>query len=193
VAVGGVCDHLEKPQNGGVRRLIKVRHALIHAIHRERILDQVVGADAEKIDFARQPFGAHGRARDFNHGADFGFRIELLTFAFQFRFALFEDGQGAAQFLEPRDHRKHDLHVPHRARPDDGSQLRFENVNPLERKADGAVTQERIHLIARIERARHLVATQIESADDERMRPHLLRDFPVSGVLFLLAWKLRLR
>ena len=44
---------------------------LVHAIDRDRVLNEVVRADAEKIDFARERIGGDGRARNFDHRADF--------------------------------------------------------------------------------------------------------------------------
>ena len=37
-----------------MRRLIEMRDALVYAIDGDRILNEIVGADAEEIDFARQ-------------------------------------------------------------------------------------------------------------------------------------------
>ena len=53
-----VRHHLEQPKHRRMRRLIKMRDALVHPIDRDRVLNQVVRADAEKIDFARQRVGA---------------------------------------------------------------------------------------------------------------------------------------
>ena len=46
----------------------------VTAIHRQRVLREIVGADREKVDFARNGVGEHGRGRCFDHGAERGAR-----------------------------------------------------------------------------------------------------------------------
>src|SRR5437773_1773086 len=57
----------------------------------------------------------------------------------------------------------------------------------LKTESDGALAHERIQFIARVHRARYLVAAEIERPDDEWMRPHLFRYFAISRILFLFA------
>ena len=40
-----------------MRRFVKMRNALVHAIDRDGVLNQIVCADAEEIDFAREGIG----------------------------------------------------------------------------------------------------------------------------------------
>ena len=48
-------DHpLQEPQHGGMGRLVEVGDVLVVAVDRERVLDEVVGADREEVD-ARAP------------------------------------------------------------------------------------------------------------------------------------------
>ena len=42
----------------------------VAAIHRERVLRQIVGADRQEIDFAREFGGEHGGRGRFDHGAE---------------------------------------------------------------------------------------------------------------------------
>ena len=35
-----------------MRRLIEIRDLLVHPVDRERVLDEIVGADAQEVDFA---------------------------------------------------------------------------------------------------------------------------------------------
>ena len=46
------------------------------------------------------------------------------------------------------------------------------------------MAHERIQLVARIQRARHFVAAEIEGANDQRMRLHLLGDLAISLMYF---------
>ena len=45
-------DHFEQTQYRRMRRLIKMRNLLIHAINRKRVLNQVICSNTEKIDLA---------------------------------------------------------------------------------------------------------------------------------------------
>ena len=63
----------------------------------------------------------------------------------------------------------------------------FEHIGVLKTEPDGALAHERIQFIARIHRARYLVAAEIERPDDEWMGPHLFRYFAISRILFLFA------
>ena len=71
VRMRGVRHHLEQTQDRRMRRLVEMRDPLVDPIHRDRVLDEIVRADAEEIDLAREPFGRDGRARNFDHRADF--------------------------------------------------------------------------------------------------------------------------
>ena len=55
------CVHggFDQPHDGRMRRLVKMSDLLVHPIDRQRILNQIVGADAEKL----QPFRQVNRPR----------------------------------------------------------------------------------------------------------------------------------
>ena len=57
VGMRRVRHHLKKAQDRWMRRLIEIRDPLVDPVHRDRVLNEIVCADAEKIDFARQPVG----------------------------------------------------------------------------------------------------------------------------------------
>ena len=69
----GIRHHFQKPNHGRVRRLIEMRDPLVQAIDRDRVLDEIVRADAEKIHFPRERFRAKGRARNLDHRAHIRF------------------------------------------------------------------------------------------------------------------------
>jgi hypothetical protein len=49
----GATPHMpQQPQYGRVQRLVPIRHPLVHAVNRQRVLDQIVGADREEVDLA---------------------------------------------------------------------------------------------------------------------------------------------
>ena len=102
-------------------------------------------------------------------------------------FAFLEHGDGAAQFIQPGDHRKHDLYVADSAGTQDSAQLRFENVLILETKPDRAPAEEWVQLISDVcHTLGKFIATQIECANNERIRADLLSNASISFVLLLL-------
>ena len=55
-------DLTQQAKHGRVQRLVAVRDALVGAIDRERVLNEIVGADGEEVHFARQQrCGERGR------------------------------------------------------------------------------------------------------------------------------------
>ena len=150
-----------------MRRLIQVRDPFVHPIDRQGILNQIICADAEEIDFAREGVGRNGRARDFNHRAYFHFLVKGVPLATKLLCAFLHDSYRPSQFIKPGDHRKHDFDVTDRAGAKNGAQLCLKNVNVLEAKPDGTPTQERIHLISHIHAARRkLVSAKVKSSDN---------------------------
>ena len=54
---------LERPQDGRVQRVVEVADVLVLAVGGQRVLDEVVGADAEEVALRRQQVGDERRAR----------------------------------------------------------------------------------------------------------------------------------
>ena len=59
----------EQPNDGGMQRVVQVRHGLVCAVHGERVLDEVVGADRQEIElFQERAHREHGGG-DLDHPA----------------------------------------------------------------------------------------------------------------------------
>ena len=63
----GVDHLLEEAKHGGLQRMPQMRDVIVLPIGGEGVLDEIVGADAEEVDFAREQIGGHRRARRFQH------------------------------------------------------------------------------------------------------------------------------
>ena len=50
--------------------LVEVADAVVAAIDRQEVLNQVVGADGNEVDELEDAADGHGGGRDFNHAAD---------------------------------------------------------------------------------------------------------------------------
>ena len=105
-------------------------------------------------------------------------------------FTFLEHGHRSAQFLQARDHGKHDLYIAHGAGAENGAQLRFENVLILKTKPDRAPAKERVQLIADVRcTSSQFIAAQIKSSNDQRIRTYALGNLSVDFVLLVLAWQ----
>ena len=56
---GRADGHVDKPNHGGIRPRVEVGHILVVPVNGQAILDEVVRADAEKIDFVHEVVHHH--------------------------------------------------------------------------------------------------------------------------------------
>ena len=108
-------------------RLIEIADVRIRTVDRQRILHQVVRAEAEERQMLQQFLRQHRRRGDFDHAADVHLVVEIDMVAFQFGFHFVENAQRLLELLQRADHREHDANFAERARPEDRPQLRLEN------------------------------------------------------------------
>src|SRR5947208_15203813 len=99
-------------QSGGMRRFIKVCDLFVHSVDCERILDQIVGSDAEEIDHGCEDIGADGCAWDFNHRANLDLFVQRNARPDQLLMPARESGLGTADSSQPEVHGKKDVKVP---------------------------------------------------------------------------------
>ena len=165
VGVRGVNGQLDEAQDGRMRRLVKMRHLLVRAVGGERVLDEVVAADAEKFYALRQRVGDERGGWNFNHRADFQVFVKRNFFRAQFVFAFFDERVGLLQFFEAGNHRIHHFHVALGAGAEDGAELGAEHFRLCEAEPDSAPAEKRIHLLRQLQMRGKLVAAQIERAD----------------------------
>ena len=170
-----------------MRRLVEVGDLLVQPIHRQRVLDEVVGADAEKLHASGQAVGDHRRRWRLDHYPDLNVLGERHPLVAELFAALVEQHVCGLEFLHAGDHRVHDFQVAKDARPQDGAELRAEQVLLLEAESDGAPSEERVHLLRHVHVREQLVAAKIERADDHRVRRERLGHLAVGRELFLLA------
>ena len=66
----GAAHEANQAQHGRMQRLVEVRDAIVGAIDGQAVLDQIVGADGQEVDFRREQIGGERRGRHFDHRAD---------------------------------------------------------------------------------------------------------------------------
>ena len=84
VGMAGLHRHADEPQDGRVHRIVKVSYRLIDPIHRQGVLDKVVGANGQEVQFLDQEVGHDGRRGDLDHGPYFQLVTEHFPFLAQF-------------------------------------------------------------------------------------------------------------
>ena len=62
-----------------MQRVVQMRDLVIDPIDRQRVLDQVVGADREEVHALDEQRQGQRGGRDFDHGADRDQRVEFLA------------------------------------------------------------------------------------------------------------------
>ena len=99
-------------QHRRVQRVVEVRDALVAAVDRERVLGEVVGADAEEVALARERVGDQRRRRHLDHDADRDRRVEGGPRRAQLApWRPRRSSRARAQLVERRDHRQQQPHV----------------------------------------------------------------------------------
>src|SRR5215471_229493 len=80
-----------------------------------------------------------------------------------------DQGLGLVEFLDGRDHRKHDFQIASTARTQQRTDLAAQQTGPVEAEPYRAPTERRVLLLLIAHVGKHLVAANVEGA--ERYRP----------------------
>ena len=108
-----------------MERLVQARHALVGAVHRQAVLNEIVRADGEEIDLARQQIGSVCRRRNLDHHADRHLRHDFAP-AHELRARVGDHLPRLAHLLDARHERKHDPELPVTRGPQQRAQLHLE-------------------------------------------------------------------
>src|SRR5690606_5072608 len=93
---------------------------------------------------------------------------------------------GAAQVLQPGDHRVHDARIIAARCAQDGPKLGLEQFRAIEADADGTPAEERVQLVLKVDVGRRLVAADVERAHNNRALSEYLEDLAVDANLLVL-------
>ena len=115
-----------------------MRDPFINPIHSDGVLDQVICADAEKVDFTSQGICNQGRTRHFDHDSKFNIFCKSCALFAEFGLAGFQYLLCLSQLGQAGDHREHDANITKSAGTQNSSQLRLENVRAIETEPDRA-------------------------------------------------------
>ena len=172
-----------------MRGLVEVRHGLVAAVRRHRVLHEVVRSDREEVDVLREVVRDERGGRHLYHRADAHAAVVWNPLAIE-RGLHLRHGDGAfAELLDAADHRIEHEYLSVRRGAQYRPYLRAENVAVGKQVANRAVAEERIRLL-RGDSAHELVAADVEDAYGDaaalRKRRGELRGVAVRGELLLL-------
>ena len=181
-----------------MQRLVEMRHALVGAIDGKTALNQVVGADGQKIGLGREQIGRECGRRHFDHDADLerpGRHSPRLNFLAR----LGQHAARLAQLLDARHERKHHAQIAVRRGAHQRAQLRAQQLAALQREADRSQAEAAArHLVsARPERvapmlsAGELIFVDVERPHGHRRGPNIFEQLPVHLVLHVLGQLVR--
>jgi len=104
----GVQDQVE---HGRMQRVVEMRHGVVGTVDGQRVLNEVVGADGEEIQFAGESVSADSGSRNLDHAANLDILLEWEMLFLQTEFGAFHHLQGLAQFGQTGQHGDEDLDV----------------------------------------------------------------------------------
>ena len=158
---------------------VEVGKFFVSPVNRHGVLDQVVGADAEKVRFPGEVVGEDGRRRHLYHDARLDGFVEGHVLGPEVFLGLLKDVFCRTELLEARDHGKEDADPAVGAGPENGPELDLEDLLPVQAEPDGPVAQEGVLLFGDGEVVHLLVPPDVKGPDDHRPSLHGLHHVPV--------------
>ena len=186
VAFAGLNGQLYQAQQGRMRGVVQVGDFFIQPIHRQRVLDEVIGADAEKLCACAQRIGDEYGGGNLNHHSHIEIRVERFALGMQFCHAFLQQLVGGIEFFNTGNHRVHQLHIAPGTGAEQGAKLGAENILAREAKPNGPPAEERIGFRGFSKGAAYFIRPNIEGAENHRLRRDRLRHALVADMLLLL-------
>ena len=134
---------VNETEHSRVPGVVEMGHLLIGAVDGQRVLDQIVRADGDEIEIAKERGQGQGRCRHFDHGAHLDLAKRFAGFN-QLTPSVINVFQGLANFAQVAQHRDHDLDRAMHGRTQERPQLPAEHAGFRQTPADGAQAQGRI-------------------------------------------------
>ena len=187
VLISGLSRHADQAQHARMQRTIEVGNLLVDTVDRAGVLNQVVGADREEVDFLSQHVRADCGNRDLDHDTNLDIRIELRAFSRQQILGLLQYLFGIADLFDRRDHREHDAQIAVLSRAQQRTQLGQEQVGLIQANADCAIAEERVLFLFQLQRWHFLIAADVQRTDNNRLTRHDLAGLLISFVLLFFA------
>src|SRR5574340_1450692 len=101
----------QQVQHCGVQRIVQVRDIRVGAIGGQQVLDQVVGADGQEIQFLGEHVQRQRGGGNLDHAADLHPAVVGDAFVVQALFGGGDELQGLVEFRHAGQHRHQDFYV----------------------------------------------------------------------------------
>src|SRR5262249_52109554 len=170
-----------------VQRLVVGGDLFVLSVHRQKVLHQIVGAEREEADLARQRRYQQRRRRHLDHRADRRRRVEALTARAPLVLRLARPRARPHHLFDAADDRQQDRNRMVGAHAQKRAQLRAQQRRVLEQEADTALRQRRIARRRQRQRRQLLVAADVEQAEGHWPRVHAGGGALEEFVLLVLA------
>ena len=109
--VAGFNDMRDQVDHRRMQRVIEMRHGVVAAVDRQRVLNQVVGADRQKIEALGEGLNDQCGGRNFNHAADLDLAVVGNELVFEFLPRLRDESQSLIDFRCTHQHRDQDAQL----------------------------------------------------------------------------------
>ena len=173
-----------------MERVVEMGHGLVGAVDGQGVLDQVVGADGEKLQPLDEGAERHGRRRHLDHAAHLDMLVKFCLALAQLALGLFDHGEGLDDLAGMGEHGDQEAHLAELGGAQDGAQLGEEDLRLGQAVTDRAQAERRIRLdaLGPAQGAGLLVGADVESANGYRLAGHGL-DHGLVGLelLFLVG------
>ena len=188
---GGVGKAFERPEDGGVFRPVGIGHLFVHPVHTEKVLDEIIRADREKIGFAGKLLSDFHDGGHLDHGPEGRGCMMGKPLPLKDMQALHDQFPGAGEFIQRRDHRKHDPQTwGIGAGTQDRAHLLAELFRVAQREADGTQPELGVGLTGDLPVGGHLVTPDIQGPEDHPPAGHGVAQKLVDAVLLFLRRKI---
>ncbi|EAU68532.1 hypothetical protein STIAU_7384 [Stigmatella aurantiaca DW4/3-1] len=169
-------------EDAGVQAVELGRQVRVAAVHRQCVLGEIIRADGEEVGLGRQPVRQDGGGGDFNHGAHVNRGGDAQLSALRLH-----HGPHGLQLVRGGDHRNEDAADPQGLHPEDGADLRAQQLGVAQGDAHAPQAEHRVLLGGQRQVRQGLVAADIERADDQGTVLEGVGDLLVLGRLLVFG------
>ena len=179
-------------QHRRVQRIVQMRHRFIGPVNRQRVLDQVVGANRQKVEIFEEQAHRQSRRRNLDHRPQTHRPMRLAT-AVQFVSGLVDQGQGLTNFAAMRQHGNEQIDFAMGCCTQNGPQLCEKHRRIGQTPADGAQTECGVEVGCVVACfVQWLVRPHIHCADGDWQTVHAINCMAIGFVLLVFARQITL-
>jgi hypothetical protein len=186
VLAADVDDPLDQLEHRRVQGRKTRRQGRASAVDGKRVLNEIVGADAEEADIVDESVDAERCSGRLDHHSERQIVPVLDAAIIQLTRGFVEQVPRLLHFVERYDQRKHDADVAVHRGAQERPELRLEKLRLIQAHPDRAPAEEGVR-IRRMTANGKLVAPDVERADHHRSSIERLDDVTIRLVLFLFV------